>query len=67
MAKTENKDAKYNKKRIPLFRVEIIPSDDADLLNKIKDDLIKKSVTPKQGIIDMYEFSEKNGYFDNKE
>lgn len=60
----ESKDSKYNKKRKPLFRVEIVPSDDFELLEKIKADLIAKSGTPKSGIIELYKFAEENGYFD---
>jgi hypothetical protein len=67
MADTKNKSSKddrYNKKRKPLFRVEIIPSDDAELLEKIKADLIAKSGYPKQAIIELYKFAKKQGYFD---
>jgi hypothetical protein len=57
------KDSKYNEKRIPLFRIEIVQSDNAELLKQIKEDLIAKSGKPKQGIIEMHEFAKKHGYF----
>lgn len=60
----ESKDLKYNKKRIPLFRVEIVPSDNAELLEQIKADLIAKSGNPKQAIIELHQFAKENGYFD---
>jgi hypothetical protein len=59
-----NKDLKYNKKRKPLFRVEIVPSDDADLLEQIKADLVAKSGNPKQAIVELYQFAKNKGYFD---
>lgn len=59
----ESKDLKYNKKRIPLFRVEIVPSDNAELLEQIKADLIAKSGTPKQAVIELYQFAKESGYF----
>lgn len=61
--KKESKHDNYNKKRKPLFRVEIALGDDAALLERIKGALIDKSGTPKQGIIDLYKFAEKLGYF----
>jgi hypothetical protein len=64
--KKESKDLKYNKKRKPLFRVEIVPSDNAELLEKIKADLIVKSGNAKQAIIDLHAFAEGHGYFDSK-
>jgi ABC-type uncharacterized transport system involved in gliding motility auxiliary subunit len=60
----ESKDLKYNKKRKPLFRVEIVPSDNAEFLEQIKADLIAKSGNPKQAVIELYEFAKENGYFD---
>ncbi|WP_137297182.1 hypothetical protein [Psychromonas sp. SP041] len=60
----KNKHETYNKKRIPLFRVEIVPSDDAVLLEKIKADFISKSGSPKQAVIDLHSFATKHGYFD---
>jgi len=59
----ESKDLKYNKKRIPLFRVEIVPSDNAELLEQIKADLIAKSGNPKQAIIELHKFAKDKGYF----
>jgi len=59
-----NKDLKYNKKRKPLFRVEVVPSDNAELLEQIKADLIAKSGNPKQAIIEIHQFAKANGYFD---
>ena len=41
--KKESKDLKYNKKRKPLFRVEIVPSDNAELLEQIKSCLLYTS------------------------
>lgn len=58
------KDIRYNAKRIPLFRVEIVPSDNAELLKKIKADLLAKSGNPKTGVIELYQFAKENGYFD---
>lgn len=57
------KDTRYNEKRIPLFRVEIVQSDNAELLKQIKKDLIAKSGKPKQGIIEMHEFAKKTWLF----
>jgi hypothetical protein len=62
--KKMNKDAKYNKKRKPLLRVEIVPSDNAELLEQIKADLIAKSGNSKQAIIDLHQFAKEHGYFD---
>jgi hypothetical protein len=61
-----SKDDLYNKKRIPLLRVEIVPTDDAVLLQKIKADFIAKSGNPKQAIIDLHAFADKVGYFDTE-
>lgn len=61
----EDKDKKYNKKRIPLFRIEIVPSDNDALLKQIKADFIEKSGTPKQAIIEIHDFAKKLGYFDD--
>lgn len=63
----ESKDLKYNKKREPLFRVEISTADTAeaaDEMRKMKADLIHKSGTAKLGVIDMYKFAKEKGYFD---
>lgn len=60
-----SKDVKYNKKRQPLFRVEIVPSDDAELLEQIKADLITKSGDPKQAIIELHQFAKEHGYFND--
>jgi hypothetical protein len=62
--KKTSKHNNYNKKRQPLFRIEIVPSDDTELLQKIKADFIEKSGTPKQAVIDLYEFARQHGYFD---
>lgn len=59
-----SKDKKYNQKRKPLFRVEIVPTDNAELLEQIKADLIAKSGNPKQAIIELHEFAKAHGYFD---
>lgn len=62
-----SKDVAYNKKRIPLFRVEVSTADneaDTKDMFQMKDDLIDKSGTAKQGVIDMYRFSKENGFFD---
>lgn len=56
------KDLIYNKKRIPLFRVEIIPSDDAKLLIQIKEDM-KLLGTPKEAIIKMHKKLKEQGFF----
>ena len=58
-----SKDSKYNKKRKPLFRVEIVPSDDSELLEQIKKDLVSKSGTPKQGVIELYNFAKQKWFF----
>jgi hypothetical protein len=62
-----SKDVAYNKKRIPLFRVEVSTADneaDTEEMFQMKDDLIDKSGTAKQGVIDMYRFAKENGFFD---
>jgi hypothetical protein len=58
-----NKDAMYNKKRKPLFRVEIVPSDDAVLLVQIKTDMDLLG-TPKEALIKMHAELKKQGFFD---
>lgn len=63
-----SKDIAYNKKRKPLFRVEVSTADtveDVEEMEQMKADLIAKSKTAKQGVIDMYKFAKKNGYFDD--
>tara|TARA_R110001583_G_scaffold52147_8_gene162212 strand:- start:1494 stop:1709 length:216 start_codon:yes stop_codon:yes gene_type:complete len=63
----ESKDLKYNKKRRPLFRVEVSTADSAEdivKMEQMKADLIAKSDNAKQGVIDMYDFARKHGYFD---
>jgi len=62
----KSKDIAYNQKRIPLFRVEIVPSDNAQLLEQIKADLVAKSGTPKKAIIALHQFAKEHGYFDEK-
>jgi hypothetical protein len=59
----DNKDATYNKKRKPLFRVEIVPSDDAKLLEQIKADMDLLG-TPKEALIKMHTELKKQGFFD---
>lgn len=62
-----SKDIAYNKKRISLFRVEVSTADneaDIEEMFQMKDDLIDKSGTAKQGVIDMYRFAKENGFFD---
>ena len=62
-----SKDIAYNKKRIPIFRVEVSTADneaDTEEMFQMKDDLIDKSGTAKQGVIDMYRFAKENGFFD---
>ena len=71
--KTEpTKDAlynkRYNKKRIPLFRVEVSTADSQEQMEEMlqmKDEIIHQSGNAKQGVIDMYRFAKKHGYFDN--
>jgi hypothetical protein len=61
-----SKDDKYNKKRQPLFRVEITAADTASevkKMEKMKEDILAKSGTAKRGVVDMYDFAKKNGYF----
>jgi hypothetical protein len=62
-----SKDITYNKKgREPLFRVEISTADTteaAENMRQMKTDLISKSGTAKQGVIDMYKFAKENSYF----
>lgn len=69
--KTVSKDTKYqkkyNKKRKPLFRVEVSTADTAEDIKKMeqmKVDLIAKSKTAKKGVIEMYDFAKKKGYFE---
>jgi protein subunit release factor A len=62
-----SKDIAYNKKRKPLFRVEVSTADTAEDIAKMeqmKADLIAKSKTAKKGVIDMYEFAKEKGYFE---
>ena len=62
-----SKDIAYNKKRIPIFRVEVSTADneaDIEEMFQMKDDLIDNSGTAKQGVIDMYRFAKENGFFD---
>jgi hypothetical protein len=62
--KNHNKDLEYNKKRKPLFRVEIVPSDNAELLEEIKADMDLLG-TPKEALIKMHTELKKQGFFDN--
>jgi hypothetical protein len=57
-----DKDVTYNKKRKPLFRVEIVPSDDAKLLEQIKADMDLLG-TPKEALIKMHKELKKHGFF----
>lgn len=62
-----SKDVAYNKKRKPFFRVEASTADTAEDIEKMeqmKADLIAKSKTAKKGVIDMYNFAKKHGYFE---
>lgn len=62
-----NKDIAYNKKRIPILRVEATTADSEDEIEEMfqmKDDLIDHSGTAKQGVIDLYRFAKKEGFFD---
>lgn len=62
-----NKDIAYNKKRIPILRVEATTADSEDEIDEMfqmKDDLIEHSKTAKQGVIDLYRFAKENGFFD---
>ncbi len=61
-----SKDIAYNKKRIPILRVEATTADSEDEIEEMfqmKDHVIEKSGSAKQGIIDMYRFAKKNDYF----
>lgn len=62
----KTKDTTYNKKREPLFRVEISTADspeDVKKLRQMKKDILDKSNSAKQGVIDMYEFAKSHGFF----
>ncbi len=61
-----SKDITYNKKRKPILRVEATTADsDEDVaeMDQMKIDLINHSGSAKQGVIDLYRFAKKNGYF----
>jgi predicted polyphosphate/ATP-dependent NAD kinase len=63
----ESKDSKYNKKRKPILRVEATTADTTEAvkeMDQMKVELINKSGTAKQGVIDMYRFAKVSGYFD---
>jgi hypothetical protein len=63
----ESKDSRYNKKRKPILRVEVTTADNTEAveeMNLMKVELIEKSGTAKKGVIDMYKFAKKNGFFD---
>ncbi|GHG07940.1 hypothetical protein [Thalassotalea marina] len=62
----ENKHTNYNKKRgsTPL-RVQLTPSDNAELWEEIKSDLNNKSGNAKLGILELWRYAKKNGYFDH--
>jgi len=50
-----------------LFRVEISSADTpeaAENMRQMKIDLIDKSGTAKKGVIEMYDFAKKHGYFE---
>lgn len=57
-----DKDLAYNKKRKPLFRVEIVPSDNAELLEEIKADMDLLG-TPKEALIKMHKKLKEQGFF----
>lgn len=62
-----SKDIVYNKKRIPILRVEATTADndeDIEEMFQMKDDLIDHSGTAKQGVIDLYRFAKENSYFE---
>lgn len=62
---SSSKHVKYNEKRKPLFRVELVPSDNLELWKQVKTDLVEKSGSAKAGILEMYQKAKKDGYFDN--
>jgi len=62
-----SKDIAYNKKRIPLFRVEVSTADSKEQTEEMlqmKEELIDKSGNAKKGVIEMYRFAKSEGYFD---
>jgi hypothetical protein len=61
-----NKDLAYNKKRKPILRVEATAADTAEdvaEMDQMKVDLVEHSGNAKQGVIDVYRFAKKNGFF----
>ena len=64
MTEKSDKNTKYNAKRKPLFRVEIVPSDDEEKLKQMKADIEQKGGNIKKGIIGLWEHGKKTGYFD---
>ena len=63
-----SKDVKYNQKgREALFRVEITTADsdeDAEKMRQMKTVIVAKSGSAKKGVNDMYDFCQKEGFFD---
>jgi hypothetical protein len=62
-----SKDIAYNKKRIPILRVEATTADTAEEvaeMDQMKVDLVNHSGSAKQGVIDLYRFAKENGFFD---
>lgn len=60
----ESKHKKYNEKRgATPIRVQLVPSDDVKLWEQIKADLNGKSGNVKAGIVELYQFAKKHGYF----
>ncbi|GIC77170.1 hypothetical protein [Moritella sp. F3] len=65
-----SKDVSYNKKREPLFRVEISTADtaeDGEEMRQMKTAIVNKSGSAKKGVIDMYRFAKENGFFNKEE
>lgn len=61
-----SKDIVYNKKRIPILRVEATTADtpeDIQEMFQMKNELVDHSGTAKQGVIDMYRFAKENNFF----
>jgi hypothetical protein len=66
--KVESKDDRYNKGREAAFRVEITAADSpetAEKIRRMKVELNGISGSAKQGIVDLYDFANKRGYFDD--
>lgn len=64
--KKVSKDIEYNKKRKPILRVEGSTADSQEEIAEMvqmKEQLVAHSGSAKQGVIDMYRFAKKNGFF----